>query len=212
MNNGEIANLVIDDLEQWNEDYFDAEGCCGVYIYLGCIAKLLRLIIKEKISRDTAEEKLELLENQNNGDLDTAEKLLEISKNKKTTKSIDMNISEKFIKDYIDHSIKTLEGTYNADGTIIVGSIIQTLRDIKPMLDMLEQKHKLINMKYESPNINKLELARVQSHFKVNRDGYYINIKKGTKVVINHATQELYGITDSVTMEILDGIVLKKEY
>lgn len=63
--------------------------------------------------------------------------------------------------------------------------------------------------KYEKPKA-RLEIARVKNHFTVNSDGYFIKIRKGTRVIIDHATCEIYGITDAVTMEILKGIVLEK--
>ncbi len=66
-------------------------------------------------------------------------------------------------------------------------------------------------IEFESPKVNRLEMARVKNHFTLNESGYYIKIRKGTRVILDNATQEIYGITDSITLDILNGIVLEKE-
>lgn len=58
---------------------------------------------------------------------------------------------------------------------------------------------------------NRLVMARVKNHYTLNESGYYIKIRKGTRVILDNATQEIYGITDSITLDILKGIVLEKE-
>lgn len=102
---------------------------------------------------------------------------------------------------------EVLDMHFNGDLDYISLNNTEFLQALQTVIDYLES----YKIEFESPKKNNLEKARVVSQFKVNSGGYYIDIKKGTRVIIDNATQELYGITDSVTMEILKGIVLEKE-
>lgn len=106
------------------------------------------------------------------------------------------NDASKIIKDFLDED--------NTKNSLHLSSDLRLA--LKTAIKCLDN-----TIDFEVPFKNRLEVARVKNHFTLNESGYYIKIRKGTRVIIDNATQELYGITDSVTMDILKGIVLEKE-